>query len=205
MKNRGGCARQIIMNNWTTSVVFRGFSCAVLSCSVMSSSWWPHGQSPFFRQEYWSGLPCPPPWDLPNPEINPGLPHCKWILYHLSHQASPRILGWVAYPFSSGSCQLRNQTGSPALQVDSLPAELPGRPWGFSWPLPKEKSDQSLDSGSTGSKQTSYLVEILCCWYKNQTGNSSKRLIKTILHVLLPICVVYGRKQHNMVKQFSSK
>ena len=23
----------------------------------------------FSRQEYWSGLPCPPPGDLPNPEI----------------------------------------------------------------------------------------------------------------------------------------
>ena len=25
----------------------------------------------FSRQEYWSGLPCPPPWDLPDPEIEP--------------------------------------------------------------------------------------------------------------------------------------
>ena len=25
----------------------------------------------FSRQEYWSGLPCPPPEDLPNPEIEP--------------------------------------------------------------------------------------------------------------------------------------
>ena len=25
----------------------------------------------FSRQEYWSGLPCPPPGDLPNPEIKP--------------------------------------------------------------------------------------------------------------------------------------
>ena len=25
----------------------------------------------FPRQEYWSGLPCPPPEDLPNPEIEP--------------------------------------------------------------------------------------------------------------------------------------
>ena len=25
----------------------------------------------FSRQEYWSGLPCPPPEDLPNPEIKP--------------------------------------------------------------------------------------------------------------------------------------
>ena len=40
----------------------------------------------FPREEYWSGLPFPPPWDLPNPGI---------------------------------------ELGSPALQVDSLPAELP--------------------------------------------------------------------------------
>ena len=25
----------------------------------------------FFRQKYWSGLPCPPPGDLPNPGIEP--------------------------------------------------------------------------------------------------------------------------------------
>ena len=28
----------------------------------------------FSRQEYWSGLPCPPPGDLPNPGIKPGYP-----------------------------------------------------------------------------------------------------------------------------------
>ena len=42
---------------------------------------------------------------------NPGLPHCRWILYHLSHQGSPWILEWVAYPFSRGSSRPRNQTG----------------------------------------------------------------------------------------------
>ena len=25
----------------------------------------------FSRQGYWSGLPCPPPWDLPNPGVEP--------------------------------------------------------------------------------------------------------------------------------------
>ena len=40
----------------------------------------------FYRQKYWSGLPFPPPGDLPDPGFKP---------------ASP---------------------GSPALQVDSLPA-----------------------------------------------------------------------------------
>ena len=41
----------------------------------------------FLRQEYWSGLPCPSPRDLPDLGMEPGF---------------------------------------PALQVDSLPAELPG-------------------------------------------------------------------------------
>ena len=28
-------------------------------------------------------------------ESNPGLQHCRWILYQLSHKGSPRILEWV--------------------------------------------------------------------------------------------------------------
>ena len=51
----------------------------VLSHSVMSDSLWPHGdQAPLSmglsRQEYWSGLPCPPPADFPNPGIEPRSP-----------------------------------------------------------------------------------------------------------------------------------
>ena len=40
---------------------------------------------------------------FPTQGSNQGLPHCRWILYQLSHKGSPRILEWVAYPFSSGS------------------------------------------------------------------------------------------------------
>ena len=39
---------------------------------------------------------------------NPGLPHCRQILYHLSPQGSPRMLEWVAYPFSRKSSRPRN-------------------------------------------------------------------------------------------------
>ena len=62
---------------------------------------------------------------FPTQGSNPGLPHCRRILYQLSHIGSPRILEWVAYPISRGSSRPRNQTGSPALQADSLPAKLP--------------------------------------------------------------------------------
>ena len=65
----------------------------------------------FSRPEYWNGQPFPSPGDLPNPGSKPGLPHCRQILYQLSHQERPRNLEWVAYPFSSGSSGSRNQTG----------------------------------------------------------------------------------------------
>ena len=110
--------------------------CAVLGRSVVSTSLWPYGLQParlfcpweFSGQEYWSGLPCCPPEDLPTQGSNPGFPHCRQILYQLSHQGSPRILEWTAYPFSRVSSWPRNRTRSPVLQVDSLSAELPGEP-----------------------------------------------------------------------------
>jgi len=46
----------------------------------------------FFRQEYWSGWPCPPPGDLPDPEIKPPSPAAPTVQVDsllLSHQGSP--------------------------------------------------------------------------------------------------------------------
>ena len=48
---------------------------------------------------------------FPTQGSNPGLPHCRRILYQLSHKGSPRILEWVTYHFFSRSSQPRNQTG----------------------------------------------------------------------------------------------
>ena len=49
----------------------------VCEVSVLSHSLRPHGLEPtrllcpwrFSRQEFWSGFPCPPPGDLPNPGL----------------------------------------------------------------------------------------------------------------------------------------
>ena len=49
-------------------------------------------------------------WIFPIQGSNPGLPHCRLILYQLSHQGSPRTLEWAVYPFSSVSSRLRNWT-----------------------------------------------------------------------------------------------
>ena len=83
----------------TPHLVYSVDLCAVLSRSVVSDSFRPHGLwrarllclRRFSRPEYWSGMPCPFAGELSNPGIelpNPGLPHCRWILYHLSHQGS---------------------------------------------------------------------------------------------------------------------
>ena len=59
----------------------------------------PHGlyeacQAPpsigFPRQEYWSGLPFPPPGDLPDPGIEPVSPALQVDSLPLSHQGSPK-------------------------------------------------------------------------------------------------------------------
>ena len=52
---------------------------------------------------------------FPTQGSNPDLQHCRRILYQLSHRGSPRILDCIAYPFSRGSSQPRNQTGVSCL------------------------------------------------------------------------------------------
>ena len=48
------------------------------SCLTLATPWTVAHQAPqsmeFSRQEYWSGLPFPPPGDLPDPGIEPRSP-----------------------------------------------------------------------------------------------------------------------------------
>ena len=48
------------------------------SCPTLAAPWTLVLQAPLFvgfsRQEYWSGLPCPPPGDLSYPGIKPRSP-----------------------------------------------------------------------------------------------------------------------------------
>ena len=83
----------------------------------MSSSLWPHGLEPtrllcpwgFSKQKYWSGLPCLPPVDLPNPGIKPS---SRALLDSLLSKPPGKSKNrWVVYPFSSGCSQPRNRIG----------------------------------------------------------------------------------------------
>ena len=76
------------------------------SRSVVSDSLRPHGlYSPWNSPGQNTGVgSCSLLQGIfPTQGWNPGLLHCRWILYQLSHKGSPEILEWVAYPFSRGS------------------------------------------------------------------------------------------------------
>ena len=72
------------LSNWTqlTRTETRKWKVKVKSLShvrLFATRWTVAYQAPqfmeFSRQEYWSGLPFPSPWDLPDPGSNLGLPH----------------------------------------------------------------------------------------------------------------------------------
>ena len=86
------------------------------SCSVVSDSFetpmdgslpnkWDFLSMGFSRQDNWSGLPCPPPGDLPNPGIKPlaltSLAWAGWFFTHgatwlASHLCRPSILSLLS-------------------------------------------------------------------------------------------------------------
>ena len=72
----------------------------VLICSVLPDSFEPMDSSPgqvplfmeFSRQEYWSGLSFPTPFDLPNPGIEPTTPALAGGFFTPCHFGSPSQL-----------------------------------------------------------------------------------------------------------------
>ena len=74
----------------------------------------------FSRQEYWSGLPCPPPGDLLDPGIKPGSPALQADSLPLSHLGSPLTVESVQF-----SSVVSNSVWPHGLQHARLPCTLP--------------------------------------------------------------------------------
>ena len=86
--------------------------CAMLSRSVTADSLRPHGLEPAGSSVHGDslgkntevgchallqGIFLTQGWDR-------GLPHCRWILHHLSHQGSPTALVWTRIIHFSAGC-----------------------------------------------------------------------------------------------------
>ena len=88
----GTCTLCIGSNHWTTREipgVFIPCACVLSRFSLLQffvTHWTAAHQAllsiGFFRQEYWNGLLCPPPGDLPNPGVKP------------ESLISPALAGW---------------------------------------------------------------------------------------------------------------
>ena len=94
--------------------------CAVLSRSVVSDSLQPHGPTRllcpwgFSKQEYCSGLPCPPPGDLLNLGIEPRSP---------ALQAHSLLSGPPRKPMNTGMGSslsfLQGEIPDPGIELES--------------------------------------------------------------------------------------
>ena len=74
---------KVVQYHWPLEV--KSLSCVQLFATPWTVAYQAPLSMEFSRQEYWSGLPFPLPGDLPDPGIEPSLPHCRQTLYHLSH------------------------------------------------------------------------------------------------------------------------
>ena len=87
--------------------------CATLSHSEMSDSLQSHGLQParllypqrLSRQEYRSGLPCPPPGDLPNPRTEPRSPTFQAIYLLSEPLGMPKNTGVAGLSLIQGIFQ----------------------------------------------------------------------------------------------------
>jgi len=124
------------MTFWPTDLSFpwlmMWLHACVLSCFsrvwLFATPWTVAHQAPlsmrFSRQEYWSGLPFPPPENLPDPGIKPTSPAAPALQADslpLSHQGSPLMWLHPGKPILSWNCQkpkmhlIHLTYGTPAL------------------------------------------------------------------------------------------
>ena len=132
------------------SLVFYFIYSVQFSHSVVSNPvtpWTVASQVPlsmeFSRQEYWSGLPCPPPGDLPSPGLKPGPP------------ASPAL---------AGECCTAEPPGKPpfsqACLYNVLPCRIFSRPYIVSLPFQCSSYKWVLDTAMQSSQPVPVLAAV---------------------------------------------
>ena len=100
------------------------------SCLTLCSSMdWDPLSWRFSRQEYWSGLPCLPPRDLPKPGIEPRSPSLQMDSLPTGPLVKPKNTGGGRLSLLQGIF-LTQELNRGLLHCTRifLPAELPGKP-----------------------------------------------------------------------------
>ena len=104
--------------------VLSRFSCVQLCVTLWTTACQAPLSMGFSRQEYWSGLPCPPPGDLPDPGIEPAsvcLLHWQVFFFFFKSLTPPRK------PFLKMPHHKLWESGAKLLSTSVPPRERPLR------------------------------------------------------------------------------
>ena len=134
----------------------------------------------FSRQEYWSGLPFPPPQDLPEPGINPCLLHWQVDFFIFNHCAT-----WEAHPYAHICTNKTNYLWANNIPCyDTILGKTPGRRHGSL--LQYSCLENPMDRGTwwaTWGHRESDTTEVTCkhdtrLWYIIETPRRQVTKIK---------------------------
>ena len=143
----------------------------------------------FSRQEYWSWLPCSPPENLPDPEIEPASVSCVdgLVLYHYCSLQSP-------YQRDASACKVTTCIAS-ALFIDWM--QFPEAFWD------QLSSAETLIVSWFQSLQNKILQthKAKSCWHMQSLFDFTEW--SDCCNLEMDIMLRFERKQQNSVKQLS--
>ena len=153
--------------------------CDPVDCSLPGSSI--YGDSP--GKDTGGGCHSPLQRIFPTQGLNPGSPHCRWILYHLSHQGSTSILEWVAYTFSRGSSWPRDWTGVSCIAGRKKATHSSILAWRFPWTVESRRLQRV---GHNWATFTFTFVEnlLFSLWVHAFLGNTEEEFPKLSLYFM---------------------
>ena len=151
--------------------------CNTVDCGPPGSS--VHGDSP--GKNIRVGCHAPLRGMFPAQVSNPVLPHCRWILYCLSHEGCLEYCSGepIASPGDLSNPVI--EPSSPTLQADSLLSE----PWGCPWIL-----EWGAHPFSRGSSQSRNWIKVSCMagiFIRWATREAHKCVYLWTIHLLLEI------------------
>ena len=93
---------KITLERWVNSLKRKWKWSRSVNVQLFATPWTVTHQAPpsmeFSRQEYWIGLPFPSLGIFPTEGLNPGILHCRQMLYPLNHRDPVSIPGWERSP-----------------------------------------------------------------------------------------------------------
>ena len=135
----------------TIALITHASKVCVLSRSFLSDSLQPHVLQPtrflrpweFSRQEYWNGLPWPPPGGLPNPGIEPRPPEVQADSLPTEPQGKPTYASKVVLKILQATLQQCMNQEFPDVQAGfRKDREIRGQVAKICWIIEKEKELQ---------------------------------------------------------------